>query len=345
MNNNFTDKGICGLKNLGNTCYMNSAIQCMSNTLILTEYFMSDRYTDDYNVSKIEHNLVREWRRLLDGIWNNSNCTITPKSFHKIVSILSNKLDYNVTFGNFSQNDVQEYLLFMINTLHNALCSQVIVKITGEVKNDLDKLALKAMESWRNFFKDDYSIIIDIFYSQVFSATKCPDCGNLSYIFTPICYHTLSIPNISNRKTTLYDCYDMFTRQEVLDSDNMWRCEICKEVKCANKRLLLWSTPKILIICLKRFKNFSKNGIYIDFPIKNFDLKNYCIGYEKNKSKYNLYGICNHSGSLGSGHYYAYCKNKNSKWYEYNDSIIKEISENDLVTSNAYCLFYEKITN
>ena len=62
----------------------------------------------------------------------------------------------NVRFGDFSQNDVQEFITFMINTLHNALCNQVIVKISGEIKNDLDKLALEAMKSWKQFFKDDY---------------------------------------------------------------------------------------------------------------------------------------------------------------------------------------------
>ena len=341
----YINKGLCGLSNLGNTCYMNSAIQCMSHTLILSDYFLLDRYTDDYDPTKIEHNLVREWKRLLDGLWNNDRCIITPTSFHKVVLILSERLNYNVRFGNFTQNDVQEFLLFMINTLHNALCNQVIVKITGEIKNDLDKLALEAMKSWKQFFKDDYSVIIDIFYSQIFSATKCPDCSYISTVFNPMCYHTLSIPYINGETVTLYDCYTMFTNNEKLDKDNMWKCEKCNDYKCANKRLLLWSTPKILIICLKRFKNLMKNSVLVNFPINNLDLKDYCIGYEKNRSRYNLYGICNHSGGVAGGHYYAYCKNKNEKWYKFNDSSITEISTTDLVSNNAYCLFYEKISN
>jgi len=338
--NKFKDRGLCGLSNLGNTCYMNSAIQCLSNTLLLTDYFLEDRYLEDYKTDKIEHVLVREWKRLIDGIWNNDRCIITPTSFHKVILILSQRLGYNVKFGNFSQNDVQEFLLFLINTFHEALCNKVIVKISGKVVNDLDKLALAAMKSWKSFFKDNYSIVIETFYSQLFSAIKCPDCSYISTVYNPICYYTLPIPN--KPVVSLYDCFKGFTDGEILDGDNKWKCEKCNELKKAHKRLLLWSTPKVLIICLKRFINLRKNSILVDFPINGLDLKDFCIGYDKNNSKYNLYGICNHTGNVGGGHYYAYCRNRNNKWYKYNDSSVTEIKESRIVSSNAYCLFYEK---
>ena len=127
----YKNKGLCGLSNLGNTCYINSAIQCISNTLPLTEYFLFNNYAEDYDTSKTEHHLVKEWKRLIDGIWTNKNCIITPRSFHKIVLVLSQHLGYHVHFGNFRQNDVQEFILFMVNTLHEALCSKVIVKVTA----------------------------------------------------------------------------------------------------------------------------------------------------------------------------------------------------------------------
>ena len=77
----------------------------------------------------------------------------------------------------------------------------------------------------------------------------------------------------------------------------------------------------------------------------SLDLSEYCIGYDKHKSHFNLFGICNHIGSSNGGHYYSYCKNQNGKWYEFNDSNVKEISDDKLVTNNAYCLFYRKINN
>lgn len=336
----YKNNGLCGLKNLGNTCYMNSAIQCMSNTLVLTNYFLSDKYLEDIDKSKIESGLVLEWRRLIEVLWNN-DCIISPKSFTKKVLLLSKKLNYSVVFGNYLQNDVQEFLLFMINTLHDALSSEVIIKISGKVLTEVDKLALEAMKAWKEYFKNSYSVIIDLFYSQHCSIIRCPDCTNVSIVYNPVCYYTLPIPN--NAKT-LYDCLNKYTENEILNNDNLWMCDKCNEKKKANKKILLWSTPKILIICLKRFNSFSKIDKYIDFPLENLDLKDYCIGYDKNTSKYNLYGICNHSGNLNGGHYYAYCKNLNSNWYMYNDTkVIKIDNKSNVVTKNAYCLFYKKV--
>ena len=102
----------------------------------------------------------------------------------------------------------------------------------------------------------------------------------------------------------------------------------------------------------------------IDFPITDFDLTDVvinpelpheCLGEDftktiksplvdaKGKVIYDLYGIVNHSGSVGFGHYHAYAQNPRSKkWYEFNDSSVHEISADELVTSQAYVLFYKR---
>ena len=72
------------------------------------------------------------------------------------------------------------------------------------------------------------------------------------------------------------------------------------------------------------------------------DLSKYCVGYDKFSSIYNLYGICNHEGSLNSGHYYAYCRNSNNKWYIYDDNSVREIEQSSIISNTAYCLFYKR---
>jgi ubiquitin C-terminal hydrolase len=66
------------------------------------------------------------------------------------------------------------------------------------------------------------------------------------------------------------------------------------------------------------------------------------LGYKKEDYIYELYGVCNHSGGLLGGHYTAYVKNSNAKWYHFNDTIVNEIEETQIISPKAYCLFYRK---
>jgi len=335
----YNNKGLSGLVNLGNTCYMNSAIQCISNTFELTNYFLNDSYKTDYDESKEFHIIVREWKRLIDGIWG-SNCTISPTSFIKVVKLISYKKGL-VNFVGMGQNDVQEFLVFLIDTIHEVIAKEVIIKISGKVVNEIDKMALDAMKMWKIFFKDSYSIMVNLFYGQLVSTIEV-DNKISSRNYDPCCYFTLPIPKIDN-DINIYDCFDLFTTTEVLDGDNMIRCEETGELKIGKKTIKIWNFPKILIVHFKRFdNNGNKIDNMINFPLNNLNLTKYCVGYDKYNSVYDLYGICNHQGSLNGGHYFAYCKNLNGKWYNYNDSSVREISESSVLTSSAYCLFYRK---
>ena len=124
---------------------------------------------------------------------------------------------------------------------------------------------------------------------------------------------------------------------------NAWFNEKTNIKEDVNKKTLFWSFPDILIIDLKRFTSNNKKLNYlVDYPIYNLMLEKYVIGYKKNSYVYDLYGICNHSGMTNGGHYFAYVKNANGKWYIFNDTDVKEINENDLITNKAYSLFYRK---
>ena len=96
---------------------------------------------------------------------------------------------------------------------------------------------------------------------------------------------------------------------------------------------------------MKRFSNNGrKDQKFIDFPLTNLDLTEYIVGYDKSSYKYDLYGICNHSGVVAGGHYTAFIKYANSSWYLYNDSNVTKISNSNVVVNkNAYILFYKKM--
>ena len=150
-----------------------------------------------------------------------------------------------------------------------------------------------------------------------------------------------------DKDLTIYDCFDNFISEETLEEDNTWYCPKCKEHQCASKKIEIYNPPLILIVNFKRFNNMSKLENTVKFPIEGLDIGKYVVNENKrNNSVYDLFAIGNHSGTLSFGHYYAYAKNHvTGKWYEFNDSYVSEIyNEDNLITSNAYVLFYRKRT-
>jgi len=142
---------------------------------------------------------------------------------------------------------------------------------------------------------------------------------------------------------TIYDCLDEYCKIEILDNENAWYNENTNKKENVNKNLIFWSLPEILIIDLKRwdfFNEYKKNNTYVDIPINDFNMNKY--SYNNKFELYDLYGICNHIGDINGGHYTAYIKNANTKWYIFDDNIVNIISESDILSNNAYCLFYRK---
>jgi len=152
------------------------------------------------------------------------------------------------------------------------------------------------------------------------------------------------------KEISLYDCLRSFTKQEQLGPEDPWYCSDCKDFRQAFKKFDVWSTPPILIIHLKRFSyrgRFShreKLDHYIDFPIENLDLSEFVIGPIEFPPIYDLFAVSNHYGSLGGGHYTAYCKHRDDNmWYSFDDSTVRPLSHSSqVITSNAYVLFYRR---
>ena len=147
---------------------------------------------------------------------------------------------------------------------------------------------------------------------------------------------------------TLEKCLKKFCKEEQLGEGDEWYCPKCKEHVLAKKKMEFFYLPKILIICFKRFVKDSfyweKNDDEVKFPINDLDMKDFVIGPDKDHSKYDLFGVSQHYGGTGGGHYTAVCKN-NGKWFSYNDSSCDETNESDALSSAAYVLFYRRQTD
>ncbi|KAJ6255645.1 ubiquitin carboxyl-terminal hydrolase 10-related [Anaeramoeba flamelloides] len=146
----------------------------------------------------------------------------------------------------------------------------------------------------------------------------------------------------------LEHCLDLFNSEEKLGIDDKWYCNNCKEHVQAMKKFDIWTAPEILIFQLKRFSYTSsqrkKISDLINFP-EEIDLKKYIKSEKCADKKYRLFGVSNHYGRIGGGHYTAYVKNPTTnKWYHYDDSSVSDMDNfKKVVTSAAYVLFYRRM--
>lgn len=334
---NYKKKGLSGLINLGNKCFMNSIIQCLSHTLKLTDYFLSGKYIEDdpeyLNKRKQEFFVIMSYVNLLKNLWD-TNQLIKPKSFCENISKHIQK------YFNLQQQDSHECLMYILDLLHKGLQYDIEVNIKGEIKNETDSLMKKSLEQWKMFYEKSYSSIIEYFNGLLFNNIKCNNCDFNEDVFEP--YNCLSI-NLRNSTDTysLDDCLDdYFTDSESIDT---WNCSKCKNNGCS-KNTKVWSFPTHVIIHLKRFTNEGqKINHHVDFPLDNLNLTKYISQSKKDPNNYiyTLYAVNYHSGSLNSGHYWSCCKNLDSNWYLFNDGHVSKVhNEQELLTKNAYILFY-----
>ena len=218
--------------------------------------------------------------------------------------------------------------------------------ISGIPENETDTIAIQCFEMIKNMYSKEYSEIWNLFYAVHVSEISNLETGEKIKI-TPEPYFMidLSIPE-NNKSPSLIDCLNHYIEGETLEGDNKWYNEDTKERINIRKKIQFWSFPNILVIDFKRFNNkFQKNQILVTFPIDELDLSNYVIGYKKNNYKYELYGVCNHSGGVMGGHYTAYVKNANGKWYHFNDTTVSEVALiESIISPKVYVLFYRKKT-
>jgi len=327
------DKGLTGLTNLGNTCFMNTCLQLLSHT---------HEFMDSIKDVKINNGeLLTEWKSLRSMMWKE-NGVISPVRWLKATQECANKKDM-MLFTGLAQNDLPEFLIFLINDFHDSISRKVSMNIKGKSENSTDDMALKCYNMMKNMYEKEYSEILKFFYGIHVSQLVNPNTKEvLTNSPEPYFMVELPIPNITT-EISLYDCFSYYSNPERLSGENAWYNEKTEQPEDVDKQMVFWSLPEILVISLKRFTNTNtKIKKKITAPLENLDLSDYVKGYNKETYKYELYGVANHVGNPMGGHYFAYIKGKSGSWYEMNDTRINPISASNVVSHMSYVFFYRK---
>ncbi|KAF8141639.1 cysteine proteinase [Boletus edulis] len=190
------EPGTLGLGNMGNTCFMNSALQCLAHTKELTDYFLSGVYQNELNPDNplgMGGAIAEAFGALLHRIWAKDSTTTSysPREFKMQLQRFAPQ------FSGYQQHDSQELMAFLLDGLHEdlnrVLKKPYVEKPDWEGGGDLE-LAQLAQKSWHGYMQRNDSVIVDLFQGQYQSTLVCPECHKVSITFDPFMYLTLPLP-------------------------------------------------------------------------------------------------------------------------------------------------------
>lgn len=209
-------RGIVGLRNLGNTAALSSVLQCLAQTRTLQSYFTANTYLQEINMRNPDGmggEFVREIGNAFKRIWINDcsilSLTTLKQTIHK----------FQPRFAGYYTLDASEILIWYLDSLHEEL-NQILKKpVVGEIKETGQSDSDFANEAWDNFRKKHRSYIVDNMYGQMKGTVVCDVCKRVSRVFDP--FLMVSVPVIEEKdlpeRQSVIDCLVNSTKPQTLD--------------------------------------------------------------------------------------------------------------------------------
>ncbi len=318
-------KNVLAFQNVGNMCYLNSALQCL---LCIPKFRYYLQYIiPEKSVKFVNDELIRVFIDLCTQYDNPNVFLANPITIKQILG------RYDSFFRNHMQQDSHECLIRVIDILHEKTkCNEIGFPVGDSV----------SAKAWGNYIKlFGRSFITDLFGGQLKSTLVCQVCKKGRDSFEAM--NDMSIPMVDPKESKndvidIVDCFRSFFASEHLD--DLLTCDHCKTKTPTLKYIKMWVFPEILILHLKRSRATKSNAI-VDFS-ENLIFR---ASHQENKHvRYKLKCIVNHFGSTPNSGHYSCTLVSNNKWVNIDDSSIYIAEKKTLFTSSSSYLFmYEKV--
>ena len=351
-----------GLLNVGQSCYMNASLQCLSNIKEMSDFFLK-KY-GSFDIDKQEFTVA--YSSLIYEIFNAKKQYISPDIFKQIIGEL------NPLFKGNQAADSKDLVFFIIERLHQELKPQEKQKIQNQ-PIDYGKLEIESQNeqlTYNKFIKEfkekNTSQISNIFYGFIRSKMICYGCNKVKYSFQTFNLFNFILKKVKEDKIQLcghnnyyniniYDAFESERKEEQLLGENMIYCNFCHGLRNGAHQQNIYQFPSVLIIILNRGKNNQDFDEVFEFSeTLDFSKSDYLIN-KHSFTQFFLCGIITHLGNSGSdGHFIAFCRNNfNEPFTCYNDASVSKtpvheamktkISYNDVEKRTPYILFYHHL--
>ena len=340
-----------GFSNLGNTCYLNSVLQCLTYSPPFAQFMLMaepsakcTRVPGICFVKLLEQHIRGSQSRSSGGAqqkqkrggWGGgSGGALAPTAIVKNLRVVGKQFRVG------RQEDAHEFLCHLLQAVQKRLLKGAGVAELGSGR------------------RPETTALHRVYGGYLRSQIRCTDngCGRASSTYDAFLDLSLELKNSTK---TVKAALASFTKAETLDRDNRWRCPGCNKLVCAEKRFTIHAAPPMLIIHLKRFAwGFRAGGKlmkHVGFAEK-LDLHRFSSesvaqppgrgdrGAVENDGAwtYSLAGVVVHHGSgMGGGHYTAFVKSSAGVWYHMDDSSVRQVTLQAVLQQQAYLLFYVK---
>jgi len=342
------EKGVTGLLNMRNTCYLNSVIQALRHNTELSAFFLENKHQQWVQKKpgspKVE--LVNGYADLLRALWSGSKpAYVRPEGFLQCMHPAALAAGFD-QFTVPMQHDSHEFLTFLLDQLHEGMAEEVNIEILRPAPtNPREKAITAALEAWKSLFGKNYSPLTEMIYGLMRVSLTCTKCGTCIDKWETFNCLKLPIPKTMDLSGSRPTIQSMLTEELQEEQIEGYACEKCSpERPTVIRKCSIWRLPRMMVLSLKRF---TYDGRKIHTPIQ-FDA-NEILNFQQYFSadspepsqtqKYECFATVDHHGVAGGGHYTAQTKSPlTSAWHQFDDETANSIAEPHFGES-TYLLF------